>query len=294
MKSAVWLFVAGCLLTTAVVASQQQTAGTRTRDLYVSVVDGKGEAVTGLTARDFGVREDGIAREVIRAETATEPLDIILLIDDSQAATSAIPHLRDGINRFIDAFQGKSKIGIVTVGERPTSVVESTADSAALKKGAGRIFARPGSGAYLLEGISEVTRGFRLRESKRPTIVAVTMEAVEFSNLQHEKVIGDLLASGAALQVLAVGTPAPNTSDEMRQRNLVLSQGTDLTGGRRDQLLSVMAIEERLQQVARELLNQYRVTYGRPESLVPPQKVQVTVHKPGLTARARTRLPQPK
>ena len=132
MKSAVWLFVAGCLLTTAVVASQQQTAGTRTRDLYVSVVDGKGEAVTGLTARDFGVREDGIAREVIRAEPATEPLDIILLIDDSQAATSAIPHLRDGINRFVDAFQGKSKIGIVTIGERPTSLVESTADLAAI------------------------------------------------------------------------------------------------------------------------------------------------------------------
>ena len=294
MTSAVWLFVAGCLLTTATATPRQQTAGARTRDLYVSVVDGKGEAVTGLTARDFGVREDGIAREVIRAEPATEPLDIILLIDDSQAATAAIPHLRDGINRFIDAFQGKSKIGIVTIGERPTSVVESTADIAALKKGTGRIFARPGSGAYLLEGISEVTRGFRLRESKRPTIVAVTMEAVEFSNLQHEKVIGDLLASGAALQVLAVGTPAPNTSDEMRQRNLVLSQGTDLTGGRRDQLLSVMAIEERLQQVARELMNQYLVTYGRPESLVPPQKVQVTVNKPGLTARARTRLPQPK
>jgi VWFA-related protein len=296
MKSAVGLIVVGCLLTSPGLSAsqQQQSAATRTRDIYVSVVDSKGEPATGLTARDFSVREDGIAREVVRAETAKDPLDIILLVDDSQAATTAIPHLRDGVTKFAERLQGKAKIGIVTVGERPTSVVESTNDPAAIKKGVGRLFARPGSGAYLLEGISEVTRGFRLRESKRPTIVALTIEAVEFSNLQHEKVVAELLASGATLHVLAIGTPAPNTSDEMRNRNLVLAEGTERTGGRRDQLLSVMSIEERMQQLARELVNQYVVTYGRPETLVPPEKIQVSVNKPGLTARARTRLPQPK
>ena len=47
-----------------------------------------------------------------------------LLIDDSQAATSAIPYIRDGLAKFIDRLQGKASIGIVTVGERPTSVGE--------------------------------------------------------------------------------------------------------------------------------------------------------------------------
>lgn len=294
MKSAVFTLLAGCLLAIASVSASQQSAVARTRDIYVGVVDSKGNAVTALTARDFIVREDGVAREVLRAEPASEPLDIALLVDDSQAATPSIPHLRDGLTRFVDRMQGKAKIGIVTVGERPTSVVENTNDAAALKKGIGRIFARPGSGAYLLEGISEVTRGFRLRESKRPTIIALTIEGVEFSNLQYEKVIAALLASGATLHVLAIGTPAPTSSDELRNRNLVLAEGTELTGGRRDQLLSPMAIEERLQQVAGELLNQYVVTYARPESLVPPEKVQVSMSKPGLTARARTRLPQKK
>ena len=294
MKRAAFTLLAGCLSALSPVsASQQQPAGARTQDIYVSVVD-KGNAATGLTARDFTVREDGVAREVLRAQTASEPLDIVLLVDDSQAATSAIPHLRDGLTRFVDRLQGKGKIGIVTIGERPTSVVDSTTDMAALKKGIGRIFARPGSGAYLLEGIREVTRGFRLRESKRPTIIALTVEGVEFSNLQHERVVADLVASGATLHVLAIGTPAPTTSDEIRNRNVVLAEGTELTGGRRDQLLSPMAIEDRLQQVAGELLNQYVVTYARPESLVPPEKVQVTVNKPGLTARARTRLPHRK
>jgi VWFA-related protein len=284
------------VVTAATVAAQEQrpaqASDARTRDIYVSVVDSKGVAATGLTAADFSVREDGVAREVLRAGPATEPLDIVLLVDDSQAATRAIPYLRDGLNRFIDQMQGKASIGIVTIGERPTSVVERTKDVAALKKGVSRIFARPGSGAYLLEGISEVSRGMQKREAgPRPVIIAITMEGVEFSNLQYERVLDDLYKSGAALHVLAVGSPVSITSDEIRNKNVVMSQGTENTGGRRDQLLSELAIPDALTKLAGELLNQYVVTYGRSDALIPPEKVQVSVKKPGLTVRARTRLP---
>ena len=295
MRRALAIVAAGCFAVIAAhAAPQTQTADARTRTLYVSVVDDKGDAVTGLTAKDFTVREDGVTREVLRAEPATEPLEIVVLVDDSQAATAAIPYLRDGLPRFVDRLQGKAKIGIVTIGERPTSVAESTTDAVALKRGINRIFPRPGSGAYLLDGINEVTRGFRLRETQRPVIVALTVEGIEYSNLQYERVVSDLLASGATLHVLAIGTPVPSSSDEIRNRNLVLAQGTEQTGGRRDQLLSAMAVQDRLLQLAGELLNQYAVTYARPETLIQPEKVHVSVTKPGLTARARTRLPQKK
>jgi hypothetical protein len=44
-----------------------------------------------------------------------------------------------------------------------------------------------------------------------------------------------------------------------------------------------------MKQLAAELRDQYLVTYARPERLIPPEKIEVTVGKPGLTARARTR-----
>jgi hypothetical protein len=270
-----------------------QASDVRTRDIYVGVVDSKGVAATGLTAGDFAVREDGVAREVLRAVPAEEPLDIVLLVDDSQASTRAIPNLRDGLGQFIDRLSGKASIGIVTIGERPTSVVERTTDVAALKKGVSRIFARPGTGAYFLEGIIEVSRGFQMREAKRPpVIVALSMEGVEFSNTAHERVLEELYKSGATLHVLAIGNPVTPTSDELRNKAVVAARGTQATGGRREQLLSEMGIAAALTQLAGELVNQYVVTYGRPDTLVPPQKVQVTVTKPGLTARARTHLPQ--
>jgi hypothetical protein len=49
-----------------------------------------------------------------------------------------------------------------------------------------------------------------------------------------------------------------------------------------------------MRQLAAELANQYVVTYARPETLIPPEKVSVTVTRPGLTVRARTQAPQVK
>lgn len=270
-------------------ASRAAATDTRTQHVYVSVLGAKGSPVTGLSAADFTVREDGVGREVLKAEPATDPMQIVAIVDDSQAAEDAVQPTREGLTAFVDKLQGRAEIGIVTVGDRATSLVSSTTDTAALKKGITRIFARSGSGAYLLDGIMDVSRGFERRKATRPVIVALTMEGVEFSNLQYENVLKQLEASGASLHVLAVGTPASSMADEMRNRNMVLAEGTQRTGGRRDQVLTPSGIAEALPRVADELLNQYVVTYGRPETLIPPEKIQVTVSRPGVTVRARTR-----
>jgi hypothetical protein len=46
-----------------------------------------------------------------------------------------------------------------------------------------------------------------------------------------------------------------------------------------------MALGAKLTQLANELTHQYRVTYARPQSLIPPERVTVAAAKPGLTAR---------
>ena len=161
-------------LALAVLAEPQDTQRTprasdkRTRDIYVSVVDGSGKAVTGLTAEDFTVREDGVVREVTSAGPATEQLTISMLVDDSQAAADAIQFMRDAIPAFVQRLDGKAEIAIATIGERPTNQIDYTTSADALKKVIGRLFQKTGSGAYLLEGIVEVSRGLQKREAKRP------------------------------------------------------------------------------------------------------------------------------
>jgi VWFA-related protein len=269
---------------------QPAASDARTRDVYVSVQDNKDAPVTGLGVSDFSVREDGVSREVLRAVPATTPMQLVLLVDDSQALNPALQPMREGLTKFVDQMHGHGDIGIVTVGERATSLVSQTTDANALKRGIGRIFARPGAGAYLLDGIQEVSQGFQKRKAERPVIVAITMDAVEFSNLQHETVLKTLDDSGAVLHVVSIGTPSSNMSDEMRNLNMVIAEGTKRTGGRRDQVLATSGIPEALVRVADDLNNQYMVTYGHPERLIPADKLQVTVSRPGVTVRARTKV----
>jgi len=270
----------------------QRPSERRTREVYVSVLDSSGKPVTGLTAQDFVVREDNTVREVLAAGPATEPLTIAVTVDDSQAATRAMQFIRDALTTFFKKLDGKAQIALSTYGERPTPLVEYTDSAAQLQKGIGRLFARSGAGAYLLEALVELSRGIEKKEAKRPVILVVAVESeVEFSNLYYTNVLEALKRSGATLHVVAIGTPTASLSDEMRNRNMTIAEGTALTGGRRDQVLAESGLADRLVQVADELTHQYVVSYSRPETLIPPEKLEITVNKPGLTVRAPKRLP---
>jgi hypothetical protein len=120
-------------------------------------------------------------------------------------------------------------------------------------------------------------------------------EGVEFSNETYQPVLRRLYASGATLHALVLGTGQTDPAqEEIRNRNVVLDEGTRGTGGRRDQLLSSIALAPTLKELAAELEHQWIVTYARPESLLQPERVQVEAKREELTVRARTKLPEPK
>src|SRR5262249_51628798 len=95
------------------------------------------------------------------------------------------------------------------------------------------------------------------------------------------RVLDRLHASGAALHVLTVGRPIDGPQDLA----ITLDRGTTTTGGRYDTVLASSALTQRMKQVATELTHQYKVTYARPQSLIPPEQVTVSTPRAGLTAR---------
>ena len=267
----------------------QQSSDAKTRQIYVSVLDRKGAPVPDLTPADFVVREDGQVREVLEAKIADEPLQIALLIDDSESATDATNYLREGLQAFLERLHGKAETALITIGERPTVLANYTKDTEELKQRVRRVFPRSSAGAYLLDAIVDASRGLAKREAKRPVIVAVTFEGVEFSNAHYQPVLEELRKSGAALHAIVIGSPNSSLNDEIRNKNIVIAEGTARTGGRRDQVLALSGLPDKLKQAADELVNQYVLTYARPERLVQPEKVEVTSPRRELTVRARTR-----
>ena len=266
-----------------------QNADVRTREIYVSAVDRQGAPVTDLTAADFTIKEDNTVREVVDVKRATDPLQIAVLIDDSAAAHDATSFLRDGLLAFLERMRGHAEIGLITVGDRPTVLAPYTTDPDVLDDKVKRLFPRSNAGAYLLDAIVDASKGLAKREARRAVILAITFEGPEYSNVQYQTVLRELEKSGAAFHAIAIGSPSSSMDDEMRNRGQVLAEGTARTGGRLDQVLANSGIPDKLKQVADELLNQYVVTYGRPDRLVPPEKISVTSNRPNVTLRARTR-----
>jgi len=259
----------------------------REREMYVSVLDDKGVPVTDLTADQFVVREDGTRREVLRVRHATKPIDIALLIDNSQAVTPINQDLRLALASFVEQMSKKNSVALITFADRPTIVTDYTTDLARLTRGVQRVFAQEGSGSYLLDAIVEVCRGIKKRQPERAAIVAVLTEGPEFSNPPYQVALEALRDSGAKFDalVVSIGQAADVLSDGGRNRAIVLDQGTGLAGGRRVDLLSGLGLGDGLKRLASELSNQYLVTYSRPESLIPPERIEVSVTRPGLVAR---------
>lgn len=259
----------------------------RERVLYVSAFERDSrKPVSGLTPRDLVVREDGIAREVLRVAPATTPMPVAILIDNTQAASSAITDIRTAVSAFVKEADGLGPIALIGYGERPTILTDYTTNSKTLLAGVGRIFSMPGSGATLLDAIRETSQGLGRREEDRAAIVVIGTEPPEFSNLHYSQVLETLRKAGAQLYVVVLSTTNTDiSSEEARNRATVLDRGPRESGGIRWDVLATTAFPGQLENLARVLKSQYRVIYARPESLIPPERVQVAAAKPDVEAQ---------
>jgi hypothetical protein len=141
----------------------------------------------------------------------------------------------------------------------------------------------------MLEAVVEASRDLARREAARPVMVVIATEGPEFSNDYYVSVLKALHESEATLHALILSSGGMTAqSDETRNRDAVLWDGPATTGGRRELLLTEMAIPATLDRLASEMKQQYRLVYSRPDSLIPPKTLAITVRRAGLTARATT------
>ena len=256
------------------------------RVLYVSAWDEKTRApITGLGTDAFTVREDGTRREVLRVTPATSPMAVAILVDNSQAARNHIADIRKALGTFVKALDGVGPIAIIGLADRPTILRDYTTNQKQLEDGVNKVFAMPDSGATLLDAIVETSKGLERREEDRAAMVVLTTENVEFSNLHYNDVLEGLAKGGAMLHAVVLTTPAGSSLDDAaRNRASVLDRGPRDSGGTRVDILASQAFEGKLTELAAILKSQHRVIYARPQTLIPPKKVEVTSARTGVEA----------
>lgn len=290
------LAVATVLSSGAVAA--QIAAPSPARTVYVSVVDKTGVPIDGLTAADFEIKEGGKVVDIDQAAVAKEPLQIAIIVDDNGTGL-----FRSPLMRFVQRMDGHAAMALSTVVGQTMKVVDYTPSLDALMHGLATLNARPGTpdGGQLLEGISEAALELRKREAKRPIIIALTVGGTEHSTVNSDLVLDQLRKSGASLHVFSVAASALRSTvtataprdllQENMHLNRVLGDGPKQSGGTHQQIVASAGFLLGLQNLASELVGQYRITYTLPPGAKKSEKLNVSTRRKDVTVRAPSKIP---
>lgn len=270
--------------------AQTASRSAPTRTVYAAVVGKDDAPVAGLTAADVTVREDGMAREVLSVKPGGAPAHIALLIDNSQSLNSenAVQDYRTALSSFVKdtlAASPTTDIALITFADRPTPLVDYTSSAPALQKAIDRIFGQPNAGATMLTAIAESCKGLKKKGLSGAAIVAFTFESgPEFGSESHQAIEEALKGTDSSLwPIVMQGHPpaTPGNEQEERERQIVLGDVAQHSGGMRDMVLTRVSLESHFKALAARLASRYAITYGRPEALIPPKNLDVTVTRPG-------------
>lgn len=277
---AVILVSASLLVAAARTPIRAQGATDRQGQVTVSVLGKDDVPVTSLTEKDFVVREDNVSREILKVTPGVAPTHLVLLVDDSQANTDSVSFVRDGLKAFVGkvmAHDPAPQVRLTTFGDRPTLRQDFTSVAATLTRQVDRVFAQTGAGSRMLEAISETCRDLRTRRITGATIVALVNEAgPEFSEESHTRIEEELRRATATLWTVVLHDPrGGNQSSEGRERAMVIGDVTRDTGGMNRNVLGAQTLGPALESVAAALVSQYTLTYGRPDRLIPAERLSV-------------------
>jgi hypothetical protein len=215
--------------------------------------------------------------------TAT-PMALALLIDNSHITQAMTQDLRIGMTAFVTSLLKASPdttMSIATFGDRPTPVRDFTSSVAVLTKDTGRVFPVTGSGSYLLDAIIDATKALKKIDSPRKVIVAFVDESgEEFSNNARQQVFDAAKASGASVWIVVLQGSGPATqTTEGRDRSAVIGDLPRQSGGMTLTILNKQGLPDKMTHLADVLAHEFEITYGRPDQLIPPSKLEVTVAK---------------
>ena len=270
----------------------------RTNTVYVSVVENSGAPVTDLTADDFAVKEDGKLREIVRVSTASDPMQLMILVDDNGTGL-----FRSGLMQFVQQLQGRAHMAVSAVTGQTQKLVDYTPDVSVVAQAIAALSARPATndGGQLLEGIFQASKDQEKRGAVRPVIVALTVGGEEHSTAPAHQVLDQLAKSRSVLYVIQITnsalrpTVAITQSRQLLGENLnlseVLGEGPKQTGGWRQQIVATTGIVEGLRQLAAELKTQYAVAYARPPKSKTTERLNVSVTRRNVTLRAPSKVP---
>jgi len=238
--------------------------------LTVSVQDGSGRPVTGLTQESFAVFDEGKKQQISVFEADTQqPLDMALMIDTSLSATKELEFEAAAATRFIKkVVRQQDTMAIYTFSEHVDRLTQFTSNHAALESGLKRML--PGAGTSVYDAIY-LAAGELARHppGRRRVIILVTDAGETTSRASFEDARHAALVAEALLYTIVVRALHSEALRDLAGEHAVRTM-TDSTGGAIFLANNLSLIDGVYAQIDQELRTQYLLAfYPQPP---PPSK----------------------
>jgi VWFA-related protein len=218
--------------------------------LVDALVTQNGRPVSGLTAADFEVRDNGVLQKIDLLDAANLPINAALALDTSASTAGArLRNLTAATDALLDGLRPVDRAALTTFSDVVSPRVPLTPDLASIR-GALRSI-RPNGETAALDGIYAALTA-TLAETGRSLLVICTDGPDTRSWLAPDDLVAAARRANAVIDVVATGSA---------RRWPVLRDLTDATGGRMIAVESNGQIRTQFESVLSEFRSRYVLTF---------------------------------
>jgi Ca-activated chloride channel family protein len=248
-------------------------------ELYASVLDRDGHPVSGLTARDFSVREDGKPQEILRFDRVTSlPIHAAVALDVSASMDKSLGQAREAALRFLQrTIHAKDWAAVIPFNDHPTLAVKFTHDLDALAGGLAGLKAERGTALY--DTVVFTLYYFNGIKGQRAMLL-LSDGKDEGSRFTWEQTLEFARRAGVTLYTIGLGAEV----EKKKMKTLA-----EETGGRAFFLDDASRLDDIYARIEEELRSQYLIAYQSTQSSQKGGKgfraVDLVVGKKGLEVK---------
>jgi Ca-activated chloride channel family protein len=257
----------------------QFSSGVNLVEVYASVTNERGEAVTGLAQGDFELRENGEVQAVSNFAAGEFPLSVAVGLDRSFSMSGTrLPLAKSAARAFLEELRPQDESMVLAIGSEVEVVAPLSTDRARQFQALARLdpFGTTGLHDAIIRAIDEV----QVAKGRR-ALVLLSDGDDRYSRSSAADALDRARRADVMVFPVALGPTRPPLFAEL----------ATLTGGRSFHARDPAKLGETLRAIARELREQYLLGYTPSRPLVAGgnewRSIAVTVKRPGVQVRAR-------
>ncbi|MCI0488231.1 MAG: VWA domain-containing protein [Blastocatellia bacterium] len=244
--------------------------------LNVTVIDPYNHQATDLGQSEFIIAEDGKRQDIASFIISSVPVNVVMLLDASGSVVGEISSLRDAAMNFIRQLGPEDKVSIIEFHSKIELIQDWTSNADELQHAItwrfrpGMVRTPDGRSTYgntaLYDALYLTAEEQLTKVEGRKAVILLTDGHDTSSDLTYEQILASVIKSGAVVYTISKARAILANANRffvpiLERAEYLMTDLSTRTGGRLFSPLMDEEMKDVYAQVARELKNQYIITY---------------------------------